>query len=493
MLSRILLSSFKPFATLQDAPLAPITLVYGPNSCGKSSLIQSLLLLKQTLEGNQTRPLGLVPRGEHVDLGSFRQLLHTHDVSRELELGLTFTEPAAGLESGGTRKVQIRLTFALEAPSGSGTPAPPVLRRIRYRADEGPEARRLDWTCHRMGVVQGQVPSWATYRLEGPDLPEFLMERATRSGRGPAGSGALGLQGLSARAPDRGAVEAAMARQVLVARGLLPGEWLDFVPDETLWRQLDRDALLEALRGWNSGLARHLQALSYLGPLRHAPERFYQVHGADETSLGARGERAASVIHHRPELTSRLNAWFRRFEIPYDLQVRPLTDDLVGDMVLLALTDHRSGASVGPADVGFGIGQLLPILVEGLASGGRTICVEQPEIHLHPRMQAHLGDFMIETAGLRPVRDRPDRTGPEQPLNAWIVETHSEALILRLQRRIREGAITPDDVSVLYVDPVEGHGSVIRQLRLDSQGEFLDRWPHGFFEETYQEVFGGGR
>ena len=55
-------------------------------------------------------------------------------------------------------------------------------------------------------------------------------------------------------------------------------------------------------------------------------------------------------------------------------------------MVLLALTDHRSGASVGPADVGFGIGQLLPILVEGLASGGRTICVEQPEIHLHPRM-----------------------------------------------------------------------------------------------------------
>jgi hypothetical protein len=493
MLSRILLSSFKPFATLQDAPLAPITLVYGPNSCGKSSLIQSLLLLKQTLEGNQTRPLGLVPRGEHVDLGSFRQLLHAHDVSRELDIGLTFTEPAPFLAAGVLPKVQIRLTFALESSDGGTSPGRPVLTRIRYRTSEGPDARRVDWTCHRMVAEDGQHAHWPTYRLEGADIPDFLEDQASRHGRQGHTEGGFGLSGLVPRGPDRSALEEALTRDLLVARGLLPGDWLDVARDEAIWRQVDREGLVEALRGWNAGLARHLQAIDYLGPLRHAPERFYQVTGADETNLGSRGERAASVLHHRPEVAARINAWFRRFEIPYDLQIRPLTDDLAGDMVLLALTDHRSGASVGPADVGFGIGQLLPILVEGLASAGRTICVEQPEIHLHPRMQAHLGDFMIETAGLRPLRDRPDRTGPEQPLNAWIVETHSEALILRLQRRIREGAIAPDDVSVLYVDPVEGHGSVIRQLRLDSRGEFLDRWPHGFFEETYQEVFGGGR
>jgi len=73
----------------------------------------------------------------------------------------------------------------------------------------------------------------------------------------------------------------------------------------------------------------------------------------------------------------------------------------------------------------------------------------------------------------------------------WIVETHSEALMLRLQRRIREGLVNPESVSVLYVNRLDEGGSSIQRLRLDGDGDFLDEWPDGFFDESYEETMAG--
>jgi predicted ATPase len=76
-------------------------------------------------------------------------------------------------------------------------------------------------------------------------------------------------------------------------------------------------------------------------------------------------------------------------------------------------------------------------------------------------------------------------TGPSQ----WIVETHSEAMISRIQRRVREGRLSPEKVSVLYVEATPS-GSEIRELRLNEAGDFLDEWPGGFFEESYRDAVG---
>ena len=138
-----------------------------------------------------------------------------------------------------------------------------------------------------------------------------------------------------------------------------------------------------------------------------------------------------------------------------------------------------------PSDVGLGVSQVLPLLVQGLADTGiskgirprnRIRCVEQPELHLHPRLQANLADFFIDTtkrnSGLR-----------------WILETHSESLILRIQRRIREQKLKPEDVSINYVNSIKGGFSVVSELRLDVEGDFIDEWPNGFFEESFKERF----
>jgi predicted ATPase len=151
----------------------------------------------------------------------------------------------------------------------------------------------------------------------------------------------------------------------------------------------------------------------------------------------------------------------------------------------LVLVDKRTETAVSHRDVGIGVSQVLPVLVMAYGSERKLLAIEQPEIHLHPALQAELADLFIQSA-----------LGKNK--NSFILETHSEHLILRIMRRIRDSsdnrlpsgmpAIKPEDVSVLFVEPTKS-GSVVRILELDSEGEFVDSWPGGFFEEGFRERF----
>lgn len=150
------------------------------------------------------------------------------------------------------------------------------------------------------------------------------------------------------------------------------------------------------------------------------------------------------------------------------------------------LLQHLSNkSSVSLRDVGVGVSQVLPVIVSALGEKKKTIAIEQPELHIHPALQAELGDLFIESA-----------LGENQ--NCCILETHSEHLILRILRRIRETTrgklpegvrgLSAEDVSVLYIESGEG-GAEIRELRINEQGRFIDDWPNGFFEERFNEEF----
>lgn len=139
----------------------------------------------------------------------------------------------------------------------------------------------------------------------------------------------------------------------------------------------------------------------------------------------------------------------------------------------LVLFDINKETLVSHRDVGMGITQVLPVLVMAYGSRNKLLAMEQPEIHLHPALQAELGDVFIESA-----------LGERR--NTFILETHSEHLILRLLRRVREGRLSADDISVLYVQPADVSSQVL-QIRVDEDGDFIDRWPGGFFEEAFNE------
>jgi len=154
------------------------------------------------------------------------------------------------------------------------------------------------------------------------------------------------------------------------------------------------------------------------------------------------------------------------------------------DLSDLVLVDKNTDTVVTHRDVGMGISQVLPVLVSSFGNKNKTIAIEQPEIHIHPALQAELGDVFIESA-----------LGENK--NTFIIETHSEHLILRILRRIRETTrnklpegftkITPEDISIIYVEPSK-EGAIINQIRFDKQGKLIDNWPGGFFEESFNEI-----
>ena len=186
---------------------------------------------------------------------------------------------------------------------------------------------------------------------------------------------------------------------------------------------------------------------------------------------------------------ARVNDATEELGLNYEIKIHNLENDNLlafGDIHSLQVIEKSTGTPLTLCDVGFGLSQILPILVQSVMPDTKMVLIEQPEIHLHPKMQTELGDFFIEQC----------KAGKRQ----FIIETHSEHLLLRIMRRIRETtagtikdsslALTPEDVAILYVKPSD-EGSQILHLRIDDEGDFIDEWPGGFFEESFEEKFAG--
>ncbi len=153
----------------------------------------------------------------------------------------------------------------------------------------------------------------------------------------------------------------------------------------------------------------------------------------------------------------------------------------------LRLRDRSDDVDRGEswADVGFGVSQVMPMIRECARARG-LVCVEQPELHLHPAAQAYLADFFVAMVKGPPRGRRPARApwvrSRYRGHRRFIVETHSEHLVLRVKQLLREGKIGPEDVSLNVIEREEG-GSRIRRISMDDRGRFLDQWPGGFFAE----------
>jgi energy-coupling factor transporter ATP-binding protein EcfA2 len=487
MIEQLEIENLKSFGGRHCAELAPITVIYGPNSSGKSSLLQALAVLKQTLEPRAARsdierqPLNL--RGDIVDLGSFGAAIHRHELSSPLRLGVSF--------SGGSARPGMRPRMRADH---SG------YVNLRFRFDDNTHAVEQDEVV--VGVDRRRVRYVPSKPPAADSEPFSVAEGFFRVATKADGLtlSALVRESLSREARDNTELRESFdefmeydARPTFLGRGCFP-----VVPSLRKWRTNSettrRVSLNTTMLGSRIGdvvygpavtLTEALSQLAYLGPLRAAPTRFQVRSGALYSNVGARGEHTPLLLLQQPDLLDPVNDWLRRLDISYSLAVLPVEAATIGaeigDLVVTRLVDTRSGIAVTPHDVGFGISQLLPVIVQALAGRGRTVCVEQPEIHIHPRLQTMLPDLFIEAA---------ERSG-----NQLVIETHSEHMMLRFLRRLREnrgdGWLTPDRICVLYVDQDADGISTPRRLALDDGGAFVDEWPNGFFTERIGELFSG--
>lgn len=464
-LSELQLGGFKSIDATTIVPLRPLTLIYGKNSAGKSSLIQSLLLLGQSVAEN-----AFTASGEIVNLGSFQGLQHGHDSNRTLSIGVTWASspeidsPKAIPDPRSLRSQ--RFCFTTASTQAAGSPSSVSI---------GLGAEVFTLTHDRSSPESLSLSAEDVARLVALAYSEGSTYPPRNTSRNQGSRVARKFRQL-------GIDEIPLQRSSLAAGELEPKFSSEFDYRSSTSRThkgLEHAALKRAaehLGSVSDELANLLARLVYLGPLRETPKRFSQRQPGSLTR-----DMPFFLLDNDAERQA-VSDWLKRLGAPYELEVVnpiiPEYRETVGEVATVALKDTRSGISVTPVDVGFGISQVLPILTELSARTNSIILIEQPEIHLHPAMQAELGDLLIEST-------RASGRG-----NQVIAETHSETLILRVQKRIREGLLAHSEVLVMYVDQdAEGKGR-IDELRLDPDGNFIDSWPGGFFDEQFDELFG---
>ena len=516
MLHALELENFKAFGKRARIPFAPITFIFGENSAGKSTILQALYLLKQTLERGEAGTL-LLPRTENglVDLGSFQEMLFDHDLEKTLsirvdtkldrELGIEFSfkrssyETEVILDQIGVYYGEPSRCIAKFQPSGTTIVKSErpwqmgFFNKSRVFSPSKFIAMKCVWLTKEVVYLQSEF-EWCKKNKEAI-LSQFketlvtLSEHQENSEWIRKGLNSLndGIEFFSSDFDLKAYTSKRYKEEintVLGVQGFLPVafmadkriSWIAGLRSLLRWKLETMDFDIgELAMAASHALEQNLEVLFPMSPFRKPPERWYIFRGTSPSHVGYQGDLLPDLLIRRPELVEETNEWLKRLDIDYELEVKPIgTDSADFFEVRLIDTRRREPVSVALPDVGFGISQLLPFIVQSLVSEKQIISIEQPEVHVHPRLQADLGDLLAEA-----IKE------PRQ--NQFIIETHSEHLILRLQRLVRQKQIEPEDVSVIYVNRRPG-GAKAERLHLDEDGDFIDDWPNGFFTERLREL-----
>lgn len=438
MLNHLRIRNFKAWHDTGNIRLAPLTVFFGTNSSGKTSLHQLLLLLKQTAESPDRRQvLHLGDRRTAIDLGTFQDIVYRHDTSQPLHIELSWRMP---------QELQIRDPNSDRRYRG---------RNLRFAAEITQE--RTQVLVRRMGYHLGEQLSADLQRLEnnGEGYELHAEHYELKRNRGRPG-----------KLPP-------------------PARFYGF-PDEAVAYYQNTGFLADlALQ-----LELLLQRLYYLGPLRQYPERIYVWSGEVPAHVGWRGERAVDALlaaqdrrlnrapkTHTEPFQKLVARWLRDLGVIESFSLKPIARQRKEYEVRVVTGSGQP--EVNLTDVGFGVSQVLPVVVECFyVPAHSTVILEQPEIHLHPSVQAALADLFIEA-----IHARED--GKDRNLQL-IIESHSEHFLRRLQRRIAEERLGHDQVALYACSPGE-QGARLEPLEVDAYGN-IRNWPEGFFGDEMGDL-----
>ncbi|MCZ6704165.1 MAG: DUF3696 domain-containing protein [Ignavibacteria bacterium] len=426
--------NFKGFKDTDWIKIKPLTLLLGPNNSGKTSFISPILLMSQTISSRD--PITpIITRGKITDQGSYRDLVHAYDTSKSLFFGFRYHihEPEKKLKKIGTY------------PPGT----------IEIVFNQGKDSSEIYLKSHKVY-----------------DMYFRLFYSLTRTN---AGNWSIrGVNTKKMRKKERIAINKSQPINFL------------FSPTPTLHnidKQLGEDTNYKSER-FSEEFSHFIQAsaynyselrnifnrLSYIGPLREIPYRYYQTASENYLTVGPKGENTANLLKiHIDKYQDEINEWIKKFDFGDELLIKDLSDELF----TISFLNNKTHTKTNIANVGFGASQVLPLIVQALISPKESMTIaEQPEIHLNPKLQCILADLFSHMVS------------KDQRI---IVETHSEHLLLSIRRLVAEKKIKSNDVAIYFVEKINDL-SHIREIPLQENGhiEPID-WPKGFFQETLKE------
>ena len=435
MLAQLRLQNFKSWEDTGDIAFKPITGFFGPNSSGKSSLFQAMLMMKQTAESPDRRTvLHFGDERTLVDLGDFESVVHKHDTKRKMKFSLGW---------------QADTDVAIPDICGGGAVSP--------GDDSGFEAE-----IGETSTAAGKTLTLEEVSYRIADGRQFGLRRT---------HGEVEYVTF----PFRSTVSSPATLRHLPFKFHQFPYWAteDFrVRDFFLRLEIELTSLLEDLH--------------YLGPLRANPRRIYSWSGADPLDTGPAGEfvvaailsyrqRHSAVIgkpNYPPAVDEYVAGWLKQLGLVHDFRVEQMAE---GRRVYeVKVQKSIVSPEVLLADVGFGVSQILPVLTLCFyVSSGSTVILDHPDIHLHPSAQAGLADVFIDAWKNRGVQ--------------VLFESHSEHLLRRLQRRIAEEKIGQDDVGLFFCSTNDVGASNLRSLEVDRFGN-ISNWPEDFFGDQFGEI-----
>lgn len=575
-ISAITIENFKGIKEPVRVELKPITLLFGPNSAGKSTIVQALQYAWEIFEQGILDPDRTMYGGESIDLGGFQNVVHGRDITRSIRLRFEFAfandaeygeypflhgqlaefygETDYHLDSYWSlnnftswMEISIRWSDLLSAPFihsyklgfNDETYAGVSVR------DDGRQATLsyLNLTSSFFAFKDGSNSALAYLG------PAVLDEK----------SGIVDLPlGKKHTYYYRSSPEANLSspEALLAFSSLTEIPWLfeqnpDGQPELPHFRETTefRDHLCSLLCTPLEYLRVQLKMFKYIGPLRKIPGRNYQPPASYSSATWADGQAAWDTLFKaNDDFLEKVNTWladrldtgfrikrqrYREVDLSSDFALAlEAGNDLDADIDLrrsfaelavktrLKLHDLHRDVDVDLIDVGVGLSQVLPIVVLTQMPIQGIIAIEQPELHVHPALQVALGDLFIESietfesaevknfistddfvekmkvlkqSGISQIRLPFNSAGPK----IFLVETHSEHLLLRLLKRIRQTAegeappdqqLTPAEVGINFIEQRGGRVTV-SSIRVTEDGEFMDRWPRGFFTERAEELF----
>jgi hypothetical protein len=519
-MTAIRLQSFRSLGDTDFVEVRPLTILVGRNSSGKSSFLRFLPLLRQSVETRTTGPIQWY--GDYVDFGGFEETHSTFSANDEMRFGFRTTlgdrpRPSSFVHFDPFEALAFSRQTVCEVTIGI-VPDPKDASVTRFKSV------RLEAAGHRVDIDLDHTDRPGAVLVNGSEplgrVNEQLWLRKSHllphigrreSTNGPASSALPFLRSRLLAVPelmdafrplchgntsDEKIAEAARTIRFgsdedildsLRAQGGPGRRWQEAVQrldvGDPRFRAI-RDLVVanhlgSLLSELDTRLGAFARGVRYSKPVRATAERYYRQQDLAVGEIDPEGRNLAVFLRSLSDARRRGFEEWTLEEMGWKI-----VTSLRGGHISLRLHEE-GGGSHNLADVGFGFSQMLPVLAQlwsmqalpgrrsRLLTSDLTFAIEQPELHLHPGLQARLADTM--TRAITSARKK-------QVGLTLVVETHSEAMVNRIGHLIARGQLKSEDAAVVLFEPSHnGKGSTVRTATFDSDG-YLQNWPFGFFE-----------
>ena len=443
MITELNLENFKSWKSAHLS-LGKLTGLFGTNSSGKTSLIQSLLLLKQTVESSdRAQVLNFGDVNSYVELGTFSDIVFEHEIERKIQFGLRWNlskqltiKNVAQPKTSLFQNDELEFSVSIEQEENGKI----QVRQFAYNFDKSifkfHRSDSLDTNHYILNYTRGKESTTKNFRF-------------------------LRAKGRKWNLPK-------------------PIKFYGYPNQVVTYFQN-----AQFLSSFQLEFEKLFGKIYYLGPLRDYPKRQYTWAGGNPSDMGRRGEQVIDAVLASGKRNVKIGRgtgrskftveeyvayWLKKLKLIHSFSIK----EIAGGLFRVFVRKHEHSPEVLISEVGFGVSQILPVITLCYyAPKGSILLMEQPEIHLHPSVQAGLADVFIDAIKVRGVQ--------------IIVESHSEYFIKRLQRRIAEETFSADDTQLYFCTTDNTGTSQLNALRVDTFGN-ITNWPQDFFGDELGDV-----